>query len=133
MVLSLPTSLFDEADENNDNLLSTQEFSKHRVDLLEKVQQTIILSTKNDPLILKGVMLKLDAPHDTPDVPAANLVVLGKFMSPQEKSPLYFETDFPDYANSNHLLKITASKKSDTLKQVFNISPTSAIAQLEFY
>jgi len=94
MVLSLPASLFDAADENNDNLLSSSEFSKHQFSLTNRVQNAITLDTKTTSMVLQGIMLKADTPHDSPNSPAPNIVVLGKFLLPNTNDSLHFSVDF---------------------------------------
>ena len=130
MVLSLPASVFTTADENNDKLLSSDEFSKNRVDITKKVQQSITLGTDKKRRFLQGIMLNPETPHDSPNSPAPNIVVLGKFLPIQTQSQLDFSVDI--YANKATLpsIEITASRKSEGLSQVFEISTTNPVATL---
>ena len=132
MVLSLPASAFGEADENNDKLLSSDEFSKNRFGMTEMIQRAVTLNSKYNDLMLEGIMLKLDTPHDSPKSPAPNVVVLGKFFLPNDKSALEFDINLFDSDQENHSIEITASRKSEGLKQVFEISSNTPRVKLNF-
>ena len=130
MVLSLPASVFTAADENNDKLLSSDEFSKNRVDITKMIQQSITLGTDKKRRFLQGIMLNPETPHDSPNSPAPNIVVLGKFLPIETQSQLDFNIDI--YANNLALpsIEITASRKSEGLSQVIEISAAHPAATL---
>ena len=84
-------------------------------------------------MVLQGIMLKADTPHDSPNSPAPNIVVLGNFLLPTTNDSLHFSVDFFESKAMQESIEITASKKSEGLKQVFEISSKTPSSELKLY
>jgi len=141
MVLSLPSSIFDEADANDDDLLSIQEFAENRASIIEIIQQGVTLGTNKEMLFLQGVFLTPITPHESPKNPATRIVVLGKFNLPNIEndsdnqlrfSVNLFNVEVSDDSLKETAIKITASKKNENLKQVFELNSDERTALLDF-
>jgi hypothetical protein len=79
MVLSLPISAFEGVDDDSDGKVSMVEFNNHRGAIVESVGQNLTLSDKDGNLSLQGIMLSPVVPHDAPEEPLSQLIVMGRF------------------------------------------------------
>ncbi len=80
MVLSLPVAAFSATDDDGDGRLSAAEFAQHRQALSAAVHAHIRLLDRSGPRPLDGLLLSPVTPHDQPNAPAEQLVVMGRFV-----------------------------------------------------
>lgn len=132
MVLSLPASAFSEADEDNDGMLSLTEFSTHRTKLIKLISEQITLTTKTGQLPISGLMVSPVTPHDAPKEPADQIIVMGRFDLDGTDSELSFDVGLFGTGDKDQSLEITATRKQEEQKQVFELNPTSKPVKLEF-
>jgi len=78
-------------------------------------------------------LLKPDTPHESPESPAPHIVVLGKFVPMDTNEQWQFSVGFFENENESGSIEITASRKSEGLKQVFEISSKTPSAELDFH
>ena len=144
MVLSLPVTAFDSADQNHDGKLSEEEFNHHRGTMFDAVRQHVTLTQNGERLELQGIMLSPVLPHDDPKKPASQLTVMGRFAlidmgegdtrdgdsDDVPKSDLQFEVGL--YGNSpvERSLEITAKRKSENQYHTFELSAEKSKAVL---
>ncbi len=79
MVLSLPVSAFVGVDDDGDGKLSAAELAAHSDKLFSAVMRDVQLIDANGVRPLEGLMLSLSSPDETPNAPASQIVVLGRF------------------------------------------------------
>jgi len=132
MVLSIPATAFNEIDTDKDNLLSMHEFSENRAVMISIIEQNISLTSDNRTIPLQGILLSPVTPHDAPNEPAARVVVMGKFLLSESDGELQFGVELFNQEDHNGSLTITASRKSENQKQVFELSRESNRAKLSF-
>ncbi|MDB4224445.1 hypothetical protein N9850_11770 [Granulosicoccus sp.] len=133
MVLSLPSSAFGDADEDNDGLLSLTEFSTHRLSLIETVTEHVsLLSNKTDKLPIDGLMISPVTPHDDPKAPAAQIIVMGRYVLDDADSKLSFLVNLFGTNDLDQSIEITANRKSSNHKQVFELTPKLNEVKLNF-
>jgi len=132
MVLSLPASAFDTADENSDGLLSLEEFSKHRLDIIDIASSQVSLSNKKMKLPMNDIMVSPVTPHNAPKDPADQLIVMARFSLPEKIDTLLFQVDIFGKSTEEQSIKIKAARKSEEMSQSFSLSPEKNIAMLEF-
>ena len=128
MALSLPLSAFENLDANNDGSISMIEFNMHRSDIIRRVETGITLSVKSDAHILQGIMLspvQQNEHSSSPDEPLSRIYVLGKFVLDGSSTDLYFRNDLYGIQSSERTFKITATRKSDDKKQVFDLTQSN--------
>ena len=82
-------------------------------------------------MTLEGVILKLDPPHDAPESPAANVVVLGKYSLSNTRYPLEFAVHFFDGSEDSYSIEVTASRKNEGLSHVFDVSSKTPSVRLD--
>lgn len=88
LVISLPVTAFHGIDDNGDQRVSAQELRDHWAAIEEQVRASVKLSDAAGPRPLEGIILNTSPPHETPDEPAPQIVVLGRFALADEKAPL---------------------------------------------
>lgn len=130
MVLSLPISAFMEVDDDNDGKVSMLEFNNHRATIVEAVRQHVTLSDKNGNRPLQGIMLSPVVSHDAPKEPTLQLTVMGKFTLENGNSALRFHIGLYGKQTAEQSLEITAIRKSDNQKHVFELMPTASTGML---
>lgn len=87
VVLSVPVSALQGADDDGDGALSRAELGQHTVALRQQIQAGVQLrSTGNGPLPLQLLMLDVSAPEGQPEAPSRHLMVLGRFQLPPQAS-----------------------------------------------
>ncbi len=132
MVLSLPASAFAGADENNDSELSLTEFSRHRTRLISAVKEQVTLSTEKGHLPLHGIMVSPVTPHNDPKAPAKQVIVMGRFSLAGSENELSFHVGLYGSQSDSRALKITANRKSENQRQVFELTPEADEKKLSF-
>lgn len=86
MVLSIPVSAFNNIDDDGDSKMSAAEFTKHRLDIISAVNKNVVLSDKEGPKPLRGLLLSPVAAHSSPRAPTDQLVIMGRFTLSNKKS-----------------------------------------------
>ena len=132
MVLSLPSTAFDAADDDKDGLLSLTEFSTHRTELINIISEHVSLSTKKKKLSIEGLMVSPVTPHDAPKNPANQIIVMGRFVLNDSDAELSFHMGLFGTDEKDQVLEVTASRKSENSQQVFEMSPRKQIMKLDF-
>lgn len=132
MVLSLPASAFVDADENKDGLLSITEFSTHRSTLIKIVSEHVSLSTKEGDLLLNGLIISPVTPHNAPKEPADQIIAMGRFALDASDEALSFHVGLFGATVKDQTLEITATRKSENKKQVFELTPKTKTVKLTF-
>lgn len=132
MVLSLPASAFSDADENSDDQLSLVEFTEHRTDLIDAVTENVTLSNNAGNLQLNEIMISPVTPHDAPKEPADQVIVMGRFALDDEEDNLQFHIGLFGKQANFQTLEITATRKKENQKQVFELSPNANEVELTF-
>ncbi len=116
MVLSLPVTAFETADQNDDGKLSAVEFNNNRGSMFDAIRHNVTLTQNGEQLKLKGIMLSPVVPHDDPKKPASQLTVMGRFALNDTDdgaySNLYFEVDLYGKTPVEQSLEITAKRRS---------------------
>ena len=79
LVLSIPVSALQGADDDHDGLLSASELQRHAASIEDQLRAQVQLVGKAGALPLQGLMLQLSPPDETPGAPAKQLVVMGRF------------------------------------------------------
>ncbi len=130
MVLSLPISAFEGVDDDSDGKVSMVEFNNHRAEIVESVGQNVTLNDKEGSLSLQGIMLSPVVPHDAPEEPLSQLIVMGRFSLAGTKGELRFQSGLFGKQASERLLKITVTRKSDNQKHVFELTPATPAGML---
>jgi hypothetical protein len=125
MVLSLPISAFEDVDDDSDGQVSMVEFNNHRAAIVESVGQDVTLSDKEGNLSLQGIMLSPVVPHDAPNDPVSQLIVMGRFALAGAKGALRFQIGLFGKHSDEQLLKITMTRKSDYQEHVFELTPAT--------
>lgn len=126
MILSLPVSAFQGIDDNADGRLSMEEFKLYRKDIVDAVGKNITLSDDKGSLELQGIMLSPVEMHDDSNGPASQLIVLGRFSLRDIGSPLHFQVSLFGETPTEKRLAITATRKFDGKKHVFELTPTTS-------
>jgi hypothetical protein len=125
MVLSLPISAFEGVDDDSDGQISMVEFNNHRSAVIESVGQNVTLSDKGGNLPLQGIMISPVLPHDSPNNPVSQLIVMGRFALAGAKGVLRFKVGLFGKHSDEQLLNITATRKSDNQEHVLELTPAS--------
>ncbi|WP_158967992.1 hypothetical protein [Paraglaciecola sp. L3A3] len=123
MVLSLPVSAFSGVDDDQDGKLSKAEFTLHRPAIAKLVNENVTLKDSNGKLTLQGMMLSLVTSHHSPNQPASQLVVMGRYGLTEPASLLHYQVGLFGNKADEQSLEITATRKTDNKKQRFKLSP----------
>jgi hypothetical protein len=75
-------------------------------------------------------MLSPVVPHDAPEEPLSQLIVMGRFSLAGTKGELRFQSSLFGKQASERLLKITVTRKSDNQKHVFELTPATPAGML---
>mgnify|MGYP003624317388 CR=1 FL=1 len=128
MILSLPVSAFDNIDDDKDGKLSPTEFNTHRSTIGKSIIKNITLTDEKGQRPLIDIMLSPVTPHDSPNAPSTQLVVMGRFTLENVKQ-------VPDYQALRYQVKlfskdpdeqpltVTATRKIDKQKHTFELVP----------
>ena len=130
MVLSLPISAFAGIDDDNDGKVSMVEFNRHRSVIVESVTQNVTLSDSHGEVHLQDIMLSPVASNDMAVEPLSQLVILGRFPLNEPFSALRFHVGLYGGLTTEQSLKITAMRKSDHQKDLFELTPIATTALL---
>jgi len=130
MVLSLPVSAFEGIDDNNDNKLSMSEFKMHQSAITKAVKQRIILSDDKGIRPIKGLLLSPVAGHDSPNEPATQLIVMGRYSLTDVSSALHYHFDLFGKSSEEKRMEITATRRSDRLNTILRFTPKTSAAEL---
>ena len=129
MVLSLPVSVFIDFDDNENGLLSMTEFNKHRPAITSRIRAGIVLNENGDDRFLQGLMFSPvgEDEHNTSVIaPISRVYVMGKFILDSSNSELIFSNDLYGDQASERVFKMSAKRKADRQKQVFELSPSAS-------
>ena len=132
MVISLPAAAFTEADENEDGLLSITEFSTHRGDIIKIISENVSLSDEEQKLPLNGLIISPVTPHNAPKDPADQIIAMGRFALDNSKGELSFHVGLFSTNEKDQTLKITARRKKEDKKHVFNLTTDNQSIKLTF-
>lgn len=86
LVLSLPVSSLRGVDDDRDGLLSLAELQAHAKAVEAQVLSHVKLSDAQGARPLEGLLLNLSPPDETPNAPAPQLVVIGRFALASKES-----------------------------------------------
>jgi len=125
MVISLPVSAFDGVDDDKDGKLSLEEFNIHRSLIAKTVKNDVVLSNKGESLLLQGMMLSPVTIHGSPEEPATQLVVMGRFKLDDTASALQYQINLFGKRAAEKVLKITATHKGNKQKSAFELTAES--------
>jgi hypothetical protein len=128
MVLSVPVSALKGTDDDGDGKLSMTELRTHRDQVISTLQSHIQLMDANGPRPLEGVMLTLSPPDDTPNAPASQLVVMGRFALADQAGPLRFQIGLFGKDTAEQSFKITMTRSAQ--KQLMALSPERAAREI---
>ena len=129
MVLSLPVSVFIDFDDDENGLLSMVEFNKHRPAIMSRIRDGIIMSENGDNRFLQGLMFSPvgeDEHNASVTAPISRVYVMGKFILDSPNSELIFSNDLYGDQASERVFKMSAKRKVDGQKQVFELSPNAS-------
>lgn len=79
IVMSLPVSAFAGVDDDGDGLLTAAELRTHQASIVATVHRGITLLDEAGARPLQSLMVTRAPPDQTPEAPASQLVVLGRF------------------------------------------------------
>jgi len=130
MVLSLPVSAFSGFDDDKDGKLSTAEFSLHRAVIVKAIQEGIVLTDTTGKIALQGMMLSPVTSHHSPNAPTSQLIVMGRFALVDANSVLHYQVNLFGKSAAEQLLEITATRKADKQKHVFELTAKESIVSL---
>ena len=125
MVLSLPISAFEDIDDDNDGAVSMLEFNNHRAAIIESIRQNVTLDDGQESAALHGITLSPVAPHAGTVEPISQLTVMGRFVLNDPTSALRFHIGLYGAQASERSLEITATRKRDQQKTVFELTPAT--------
>ncbi len=123
MVLSLPMSAFDGIDDDSDGKVSMIEFNNHRGTIVESVRQNVTLGDAQENASLQGVILSPVVPHNAIGESLSQLTVMGRFALDDSASALRFHIGLYGRQAAEQSLEITATRKRDRQKTVFELTP----------
>ena len=125
MVLSLPVSAFAGSNDDGDDKLSSEEFNKHRPNIVEAIKQHVRLLDANGPRPLEGMMLSPVAAHDAPKAPTEQMVVMGRFVldQPVSATALHFHIGLFGQQKEELSFTIIAQDKTKALKHKAVLTP----------
>lgn len=126
LVLSLRAAAFGAADKDGDGQLSINEFTQARKTLTDMVAENVSLTGKDGRRPLQGIMISPVTPHDSPDMPADQLIVMGRFTIKDNNEQLRFHVGLYGDRSAEQSLEITATHKAGNRKDVFTLSPESS-------
>ena len=130
LVVSLPVSAFDGIDDNADGRLSASEFKLHRMSIIERVTQGLVLSDGDEACPLQGIMLSLAEDHDDPGKPSLQLIVMGRFALQNAPNNLRLTVDLFGTGHAEKQLKFSARQRSREQHDSFELSPDKPEHQL---
>jgi hypothetical protein len=130
MVLSLPISALESIDDDNDGRISMLEFNNHRGAIIESVRQNVTLSDGQETASLQGILLSPVAPNDLTGEPISQLTVMGRFILNDSAGALRFHIGLYGRQATEQVLEITATRKRDNQKTVFELTPTASASEV---
>ena len=130
MVLSIPITSFKDVDDDKDGKVSMLEFNNHRASIIKTIRKNVRLSDGNGNRPLQGIMLSPVVSHDAPKATPSQLTVMGKFVLDGGHSALRFHVGLYGTQSTEQSLEITATRKSDNRKHVFELTPVSSAGAL---
>lgn len=128
MVLSLPISAFEDVDDDKDGNISLIEFNHHRGAIVDSIRQNVTLSDAKKVLALEGIVLSPVVPHDARAASISQLAVMGRFTLKDTANALRFNVGLYGREAAGQSLEITATRKRDNQKAVFELTPTASAA-----
>lgn len=120
LVLSVPVSAFDGADDDGDGALSAQELSRHAAEIEQQIHDGVqLLDGSGNPLPLQGLLMSLTPPDDTPTAPARQLIALGRFPVDDPMSSLSLRIALHGKTPDEQQISITATHDGQSHEMVF--------------
>lgn len=84
LLLSVPVSALKKTDDNGDGALSPAELQAHQAEIEKQLLAGLQLRRNGQALPLEGLMLTLSPPDDAHQLPARQVVVMGKYTAQGE-------------------------------------------------
>jgi HupE / UreJ protein len=113
MVISIPASAFTGVDDDGDGKMSMAELQTHRPAIVWAAQSKIRLLDENGARPLEGVMLMHSPADETPNAPAPQIIVLGRFALAQHYESLRFELNLFGKQEAEQSYQITVTQGTD--------------------
>jgi hypothetical protein len=110
LLVSIPTSSFENVDDDSDGLLSARELSVHTESIKQQIQAGLQLSDTNGLRPLEGLMLTLSPEDAKEGQPADQLVVMGRFAVLESNKQLSFQTSLWGQKETEQSLGLTITK-----------------------
>ncbi|NBT79680.1 MAG: hypothetical protein EBT04_14795, partial [Betaproteobacteria bacterium] len=79
MVVSLPVTALEGADDDGDGKMSFAEMARHTPELQRQIRAGIHLTDRSGEKTLDGLLLNLSPPDNAPGSPATHIVAMGRF------------------------------------------------------
>ncbi len=134
LLVSVPTSSFENVDDDNDGLLSARELSLHTKSINQQIKTGLQLSDSDGARPLEGLMLSLLPKDSKEGQPADQLVVMGRFALADANKPLSFQTGLWGKISSEQSLSLTITKnlKQEELLILTPEHPTGKLYESPF-
>jgi len=79
LVVSLPVTALEGADDDGDGKLSFSEMARHTPELQRQIKAGLRLTDRSGEKALDGLLLNLSPPDNAPSSPATHIVAMGRF------------------------------------------------------
>ena len=137
MVLSIPVTAFEGIDDDNDGMLSMEEFNTHRPRIAKAVIENVVLRDITGKIPLQGMMLSPVTshgtsvmPHISPKVPTSQIVVMGRFSLDGTSHNLQYQINLFGKHSTEQLMKMTMTRKGDNQELTFELTPKDRMVSL---
>jgi hypothetical protein len=130
MVLSLPVSAFAGTDDNGDGFLSDEEFSRHRNEMVDLVEEGVALIAGDSRKPLRGTLLSPVFGHGGPKNTASQLVVMGRFSLGGISGDLKFTANLFGTGAEEQSLEIVATRSETDQRNLLSLTPEKTIVPL---
>ena len=128
MVLSLPISAFEGVDDDKDGKVSMVDFNHHRAAIADSIRQNVTLGDAQKAVALEEVVLSPVVPHGATDESVSQLAVMGRFTLKDSATALWFSVGLYGRRAAERALEMTATRKHDNQKAVFELTPAASAA-----
>jgi len=113
MVVSLPVTALEGADDDGDGKMSLAEMARHTPELQRQIKAGIRLTDRLGEKTLEGLLLNLSPPDNAPASPATHVVAMGRFalrVPAESLESARFESSLFGRAQSEKTLTITLKR-----------------------